>query len=458
VERCAAGVRIGTRSGVALGVLSALLACDRPSAPEQRTEGRLGRIEFFRPDGPPAGFVILLSDARGWSPAWERAARALRERGAAVVGVDLGAYLAGLRASDDGCHYVVSELEDLSKRLQRELGNERYLSPIAAGVGEGATFAYAALAQAPAATLAGAVSVDPSPALDTRVAFCPGAPATPAAAGGFSYGPRRPLPGFWRVDSDAPLPPDLAALASPAAARGSLPEDPVARLVALLSEALDAGERGSPLRDLPLAELPVAKPGSLVAVIYSGDGGWRDIDKQIGEVLAAEGMPVVGVDSLRYFWRERSPDQVAADLAAILRHYAQAWGTTRSVLVGYSFGAAILPFAINRLPAELRDRVVQVSLLGLEPRAAFEFHVSGWLGASSRKDPLVLPELERLPAGLVQCFYGEEEEETLCRAPELARVELIETRGGHHFDGDYAALARRIERGAERRLAQGAGR
>ena len=100
---------------------------------------------------------------------------------------------------------------------------------------------------------------------------------------------------------------------------------------------------------------------------------------------------------------------------------------------------------------------MQVSLLGLAPRAAFEFHVSGWLGASSQQDPLVLPELERLPAGLVQCFYGEEEPETLCRAPELARVERIATRGGHHFDGDYAALARRIAQGAERRLAEGAG-
>ena len=43
-------------------------------------------------------------------------------RGVAVVGVDLPAYRRGLAASDDGCHYLISEVEDLSKRVQREFG------------------------------------------------------------------------------------------------------------------------------------------------------------------------------------------------------------------------------------------------------------------------------------------------------------------------------------------------
>jgi type IV secretory pathway VirJ component len=187
-----------------------------------------------------------------------------------------------------------------------------------------------------------------------------------------------------------------------------------------------------------------------MAIIYSGDGGWRDLDKQIGEILARAGTPVVGVDSLRYFWRAKSPDQVAADLSAILRHYRERWGARQVVLVGYSFGACVLPFALNRLPADDRASVVQVSLLGLEPRASFEFHVTGWLGADPG-GPEVLPEVLRIDPARLQCFHGEEEEATLCRAPELAQAEIIRTAGGHHFDGDYAALARRIQQGAERR-------
>ena len=128
-------------------------------------------------------------------------------------------------------------------------------------------------------------------------------------------------------------------------------------------------------------------------------------------------------------------------------------------LIGYSFGAGILPFALNRLPPAERAEVVQLSLLGLEARAPFEFHVSGWLeqaGLARDADsdaPLVLPELMQVDPALVQCVYGEEERDSLCRAPELAAVEKIHTTGGHHFDGDYAGLAARILAGLERRAA-----
>ena len=96
-----------------------------------------------------------------------------------------------------------------------------------------------------------------------------------------------------------------------------------------------------------------------------------------------------------------------------------------------------------------RRRVVQVSLLGVEHRALFEFRASGWLGGAPGGDaPAVLPEVQRFPPGLLQCVYGEEEEDTLCRDSALVGAEIIRTGGGHHFDGDYRALAERILRGA----------
>ena len=100
---------------MALGVVPllalALAACGRESPPPQRFEaGRLGRVELLRPNGVPRALVLLLSDESGWSAEWERAARRLGAEGAAVIGIDLPVYLAGLRASDDGCHYVISEI------------------------------------------------------------------------------------------------------------------------------------------------------------------------------------------------------------------------------------------------------------------------------------------------------------------------------------------------------------
>jgi type IV secretory pathway VirJ component len=434
-------------------LIAAAPVCTAERPPRSLEAGRLGRVRVFEPGGPPASLVFLFSSGSGWSEGLEDAAQEIAGEGSTVVGVDLREYLAGLAASDDGCHYVVAELEELGHGLEREFAYPSYRSPILAGVGAGGLLAYAALAQAPAATLSGAVSVDPSASLETRVPLCAGAPATAQPGGGFSYGPRADLPGWWSVAPIEGLPADLAALARPVADGPGADASQEERLVALLRPVVGAGgsRGGRDLADLPLVELPADPPGPRMAVIYSGDGGWRDLDKQIGEFLAAHGTPVVGIDSLRYFWREKTPDQVALDLARILSHYRARWGTSDVIVIGYSFGAGVVPFAVNRLPSDARAAVVQISLLGLGSRAPFEFRVTGWLGGREGAERLVLPEATRLDLSRVQCVYGEQEEDTLCRDPALAGAERIRTSGGHHFDGDYRALAQRILDGAERR-------
>jgi len=168
------------------------------------------------------------------------------------VGVDLRRYLDALARSADGCHYVVADLEELSHRLERETDFLRYRSPVLAGLGAGATLAYAALAQGPAATIAGAAGIDPAPALATRVPLCPGAAATPDPAGGFRYATGVPLPGPWRIRT----------------ARGS---DAAAALVDLVTPMLEppapGGSVAAALADLPLVEVPAPAPGPLGAVL-----------------------------------------------------------------------------------------------------------------------------------------------------------------------------------------------
>ncbi len=58
----------------------------------------------------------------------------------------------------------------------------------------------------------------------------------------------------------------------------------------------------------------------------------------------------------------------------------------------------------------------------------------------------------RQPRGLFHCFHGENQQDTLCAATELAGAEIIRTTGGHHFGGDYSTLAEKIPAGVERRL------
>lgn len=419
------------------------------------TAGRMGEVAYLTPEHEPSNVIFLISDTSGWNADLEQVAKVWRTQGAVVLKVSLPNYLAALRHSDDGCHYLISEIEDTSHRLQARLGTEHYHAPILVGTGMAATLVYAALAQSPAATIAGAAGDGTPSRLDTKVPLCPGAVSAPATDGGFSYAPRLDLNGWWRLLPPVDQRESAQAFISDmtGAELVTMPEGAslAERLNRLLRPAFSTSAAGSStLANLPLVELPVKNEGNVMAVIWSGDGGWRDLDKTIGERLHSQGIPVVGVDSLRYFWSQKTPEQVAADLEVILRHYQKAWGRPQVILIGYSFGANIMPFVINRLPEDLQASIVRISLLGLSQNAVFGIHIGTRLFGFASKDKLpVLPEAAQLDLQKVQCFYGADEEDTACTASVFDRAERIKTRGGHHFDGNYQALAQRILHNAQ---------
>jgi type IV secretory pathway VirJ component len=202
------------------------------------------------------------------------------------------------------------------------------------------------------------------------------------------------------------------------------------------------------LADLPLIEYPVASTGARFVVLLSGDGGWAAIDKGLADAIVAQGLPVVGLDSLRYFWRARTPEGLAADLDRIIRHHAARWKRPEVILIGYSQGADVLPFALNRLPAATRASVRLTALLGLGEKASFEFHLANWIGPSG--DRPIAPEARRLAAADTLCVYGEEERDSLCPKLAPAHVRPLALAGGHHFGGDYAAIAQKILAAAPR--------
>jgi type IV secretory pathway VirJ component len=196
------------------------------------------------------------------------------------------------------------------------------------------------------------------------------------------------------------------------------------------------------LSDLPVVEVPAAGGASRsgrFAILLSGDGGWAGISQGIAAALAGGGIPVAGFDSLRYFWTARTPQRVADDLDRLIRYYAAHWQGDEVLLIGYSQGADVLPFVLNRLPVATRARVRQTTLLALGQKASFEFHVANWIGPSG--DHPIEPEALRLDAARTLCIYGTAERDSPC--PRLApdHVHAIALPGGHHFGGDYARLA-----------------
>lgn len=205
---------------------------------------------------------------------------------------------------------------------------------------------------------------------------------------------------------------------------------------------------GSDVGGLPL-HLVAMKSGSpaALAIILSGDGGWAGIDKRIGDNLAAHGVAVVGLDSRSYLMNGKTPDEAADDIARVMRHFTAQWSVQRVALVGYSRGADMAPFIANRLPADLRQQISLIALLGPAERANFQFHWADLLTETSKpSDPPILPELERLRGTPVLCVYGKDEKESLCRLADTSAVRVDQRAGRHHFDGDYDAIATEILR------------
>ncbi|MEN2394758.1 virulence factor family protein [Pseudomonas halotolerans] len=194
---------------------------------------------------------------------------------------------------------------------------------------------------------------------------------------------------------------------------------------------------------IPVVEVPASQARDTVTLFLSGDGGWRDLDRDVAEEMAKIGYPVVGIDTLRYYWQHKSPEQSAQDLTELMQHYRQVWGTKRFILTGYSFGADVLPAIYNRLPASEQQGVDAIILLAFARTGSFEIEVEGWLG-NAGTEAATGPEMAKLPADKVVCIYGVEEAAESGCTDKTAVGEAIQLPGGHHFDENYPALAKRL--------------
>jgi type IV secretory pathway VirJ component len=322
---------------------------------------------------------------------------------------------------------------------------------------------YAALAQAPAGLFTGGVSLGFCSEMDFGgAALCAGE--------GLHY---QPLPGGSAGTHEVAITPnpkfapawtvvhgDRDTVCDAAAARTFTNAIPAAKLIALPQAGHDlqgsdawwprlrqdysamlvkdaaSNVVADSLPELPLVEVPAkAAEGDVLAVIISGDGGWAALVQDLSAVLSARGIPVVGLNSLKYFWHARSAEETAADVGRIIEHYATHWHKSRILLIGYSFGADVLPAVFNRLPANARARVASINLLGLGPAATFEITVGEWLPGANKKGAPVLPEIAKFGSTPALCIDGADEKDTMC--PELAKpgIQVRQIGSGHHFSG-----------------------
>lgn len=452
-----------------------------PRADRTLAFGRFGTVYLYGDPARARQVVLFVSGDGGWELGVVDMARELAKLDALVVGIDIVHYLRQVDAGAEKCAYPAAELEQLAQYVERQLDFPRYVTPILVGYSSGATLVYAVQVQAPPATFLGSLSLGFCPDLWTVKPFCRGHGlefVSNPKERGVLFAPSTTLETPWiafQGDIDEVCDPPSTArfvaqvphgelVALPRVGHGfSVPRNwlpqfktAFARLTATAPAARvevavpAAGESAPAPSDLPLVEVAAESPAgaaagsTTLAVVLSGDGGWAGLDKEVAGELARLGIPSVGWNSLQYYWKRRTPDEAAADLTRLLAHYLPAWGRERALLIGYSFGADVLPFLVARLPEPWRGRVDLVVLIAPSTSAQFEFHVAEWLGSTAKDSLPTASEVERLRGLRVLCLQGDDDSGGLCRKLPPGAVEVAILGGGHHFGGGYAEVARRI--------------
>src|SRR5882724_4411975 len=461
-----------------LALVLLVLPASAPLQAESLTYGRFGEIPLYRPAGPPSQLVLLLASGASTVP---QRAGVLTAAGALVAVVDVPRYLAAAGANKAFSVYPSADLEGLGRFVAGTLAPASLPPPVlvadgdagdtggSGGSGGSGGLAYAALAQSPPGTFSGLLTVG----------FCPLYTFPRPLCGGNS------LRTDWdwkqsgvRLRPDSDLDDPWVALAVPgsACAAGSLAEfaAPISRAVVLpVPSEAGAGEpearlragfekllalhqqrekeraeeaKSDPFSDLPLVEVPSpGPPRGPIAIMISGDGGWVGLDNRLGNRLASAGLPVLGLDSLNYFWKARTPESGAADLTRILDHYLAAWHADSAVLIGYSQGADVLPFFVEHLPPRLRSKLRYVALIGPDLRALFDFRFGSFMaGAPPPPDHPVRPQIAQIKGVKLLCIYAERETESLCRKLPPGQVKRIPMEGGHGYSKATDPMAARL--------------
>jgi type IV secretory pathway VirJ component len=430
-----------------------------PANAVRLNHGRFKDLIVYTPPGNAVSFVLFLSGDAGWNDASEALAQKLVKQGAMVTGIDLPKFRANLEADEAQCVFPDGDLENLSHFVQAYTHSATYLSPMLVGLDSGGTLAYAMLAQAPKDTFASALTVGFCPTFNWGKALCKGSGVEfEHSAGGVKFVPASKLGNPWvalqsssdkmcRAGDAASFAAKIVGAASVTlAAPQDAPFDAAFAKLAAANHAAHAAPSPGALVDLPIVEVPAkadAAPGDTFAILMSGDGGWAGLDQDIAGALAAAGIPVVGLDSLRYYWSARTPEGLALDTDRMIRYYLARFAKKRVLLVGYSQGADVLPFAVNRLPAASRQAVALTAILGMSEHAVFEFHVANWV-SDDNSGPATLPEVNRITDIPVLCIYGEDESDSLCPKLDARKFIVVKVKGNHHFNGNYTGLAQEI--------------
>jgi len=194
--------------------------------------------------------------------------------------------------------------------------------------------------------------------------------------------------------------------------------------------------------DLPLKLFETATETALPMLVYvSGDGGWNNFSAALCNYLNQKGIPVVALDAQKYFWKSKLPEETAKEMETVIGFYLKKWKREKYVMAGFSFGADIIPFIVNRLPAEMKAGLVASVLISPDRTCDFEIHLSDMLSLGISKGRYdVVREISAGNIKKLAILFGSDENKNNRSAFGATGAKIIVLQGNHHFDSAFETV------------------
>ena len=420
-----------------------------------------GKVYIYNRTTTPQNVILMISGDGGWKSGVIGFSQTFSEMNSLVIGVDILQYFKDLRERTDECYNVAADFVQLASLIEKKYDFPDYIPPVIMGYSSGATLVYGILAQERPGTFIGGISVGFCPDIELPKMLCEinGLTVTADVPGKrYILQPDDKLGYPWivlngKLDKicNYPAVVDFVSktkgaelITLPKVGHGFskwsdfMPQwkDAYSRLIATYEKEKPAKVDAGQVKNLPLVitNSKIQDRQAPVALLISGDGGWYGFEQSIADNLAKQGIPTVGLDSKKYFWKRRTPEETASDIAKALNFYGEEWGRTKFVLVGYSLGAEIVPFIVNRLPEETKSKIESVVLLSPATTTDFEIHISNMLGMGNRQNTYnTIDEIIKLQSIPTLIIFGDGEKTEIPALLSKTTVIIKKIPGDHHY-------------------------
>src|SRR4030095_766974 len=194
---------------------------------------------------------------------------------------------------------------------------------------------------------------------------------------------------------------------------------------------------------LPLSLHSSTDTTKALVFYVSGDGGFNKFSMSFMQTLNSLGYAVMGLNAKDYFWTRRTPQEAAGAIEKAINESNKLWKKKNIILIGYSFGADVVPFLQTHFSASLASKVTHLILLSPSSKTDFEIHVLQMLGWGKDSGESVPGEINKISQP-VSIIMGDDEGGFPVEQLDTKHKRIVKMPGGHHYDGDVAALCKQI--------------